>query len=169
MMTSTIDNLQTAFSGESQASRKYLAFANKAEQEGHLQIARLFRAASQAETVHATNHLRAMQGIGSTAENLKTAIAGEHYEVASMYPPFITTAEEEGHKAARTSFHRAWEAEKVHEELYTGLLGLLEAGKSDDEQYDYYVCPVCGHTHARSAPERCPVCGTAGSRFERIS
>ncbi len=168
-MTKTTDNLQTAFSGESQASRKYTAFGKKAEQEGHPQIARLFRAASQAENVHATNHLRAMDGIGSTAENLQAAIAGENYEVTTMYPPFITTAVEEEHKAAKTSFQHAWEAEKVHEELYRGLLALLQAGKADEEQYDYYVCPVCGHTHARSAPDKCPVCGTPGARFERIS
>ncbi len=168
-MTKTTDNLQTAFSGESQASRKYLAFGKKAEQEGHPQIARLFRAASQAETVHAANHLRAMNGIGSTAENLQAAIAGENYEVTTMYPPFIATAAEEDQKAAKTSFQRAWEVEQMHEDLYRGLLALLETGKADEEQYDYYVCPVCGNTHARTAPDKCPVCGTAGARFERIS
>jgi len=168
-MTQTPDNLQAAFAGESQASRKYAAFAQKADQEGHPQIARLFRAAAQAETVHAANHLRALGGIGSTAENLQVAIAGEHYEVTSMYPPFIAAAGEEGNKAALTSFTRAWEVEKVHEELYRGLLSLLEAGTAEAEEYDYYVCPVCGHTHPRSAPERCPICGVPGSRFERIS
>ncbi len=168
-MTQTTDNLKAAFAGESQASRKYLAFAQKADQEGHPQIARMFRAAAQAETVHAAAHLRALGGIGSTAENLQAAIAGENYEVTSMYPPFIAAAGEEGNKPAATSFTRAWEVEKIHEELYRGLLALLEEGKAEEELYDYYVCPVCGHTHPRSAPEKCPVCGAPGSRFERIA
>lgn len=168
-MTQTTDNLKAAFAGESQASRKYMAFAQKADQEGHPQIARLFRAAAQAETVHAANHLRALGGISSTAENLQTAITGENYEVISMYPPFIDAAGKEDNKAALTSFTRAWEVEKIHEELYRGLLAQLEQGKAEEEAYDYYVCPVCGHTHPRNAPEKCPICGVSGSRFERIS
>jgi rubrerythrin len=163
-----MENLQTAFAGESQANRKYTAFASKAEAEGYPQIARLFRAVAHAETVHALSHFRAMDGVGSTLENLKTAIAGENYEVTQMYPPFIQEAETAGNRRAATSFDHAWDVEKVHEELYRQALALLEAGEKE-EDYEYYVCPVCGYTHKRGAPDRCPVCNTPGSRFEKIS
>jgi rubrerythrin len=165
-MSKSIEDLAAAFAGESQARNKYLAFAQKAEAEGHPQVARLFRAAAQAEYVHALNHFRAMDGVGSTAENLKTAIAGENYEVVSMYPPFIVDAKEEGNRRAETSFTYAWKVEQTHEQLYREALANLE--EPQGEEYDYYVCPVCGHTHKGSAPDRCPVCGAPGSRFERI-
>jgi len=164
-MSKTLDDLKEAFAGESQANRKYLAFAKKADEEGYPQVARLFRAAAAAETVLAHNHLRAMDGIKSTVENLQVAIQGENYESVSMYPAFVKDAEEEGNKKALRSFGDAMEVEKTHEKLYREALENL--GKSD-EQYDYYVCPVCGYTHARNAPDRCPVCGAAKERFERV-
>lgn len=164
-MSTTLENLTAAFAGESQARNKYLAFAKKADEDGLPQVARLFRAAAHAEFVHAQNHFRAMEAIKSTAENLQAAIEGENYEVVSMYPPFIAQAAEEGQKRAKTSFNWAWEVEKCHEELYRSALAGLD---HPQETYDYYVCPVCGYTHPRSVPEKCPVCGTPGARFEQV-
>ena len=166
-MSKSLKNLQAAFAGESQANRKYLAFAEKADAEGYPQIARMFRAAAEAETVHAHNHFRAMGGLNSTTDNLKAAIQGENYEVETMYPEFVAAAEEEQNKKALGTFKWALEVEKTHEALYKGLQTTLEAGK-DFEEFDYYVCPVCGHTHERNAPDKCPVCGIKGSRFVRI-
>jgi rubrerythrin len=165
IMSKSNDDLQEAFAGESQANRKYLAFAEKADEEGHQQAARLFRAAAHAETVHATNHFKALGGIQSTAENLQTAVQGENYEVTQMYPGFLDDAKAEGEKQAIRSFHYALEVEKIHEGLYKDMLASL--GKSGEE-YDYYVCPICGYTHARSAPDKCPICGTPKEKFERI-
>ena len=164
-MSKTTDDLKAAFAGESQANRKYLAFAEKAEKDGYPQVAKLFRAAAHGETTHAINHLKALGEIKSTAENLQTAIGGENYEVVTMYPDFIQDAEEEGLKRALTSFEWAWEVEKVHEQLYRQALENLEQGV---EEADYYVCPVCGYVHLNGAPEHCPVCNTPGSRFELI-
>jgi rubrerythrin len=166
-MEKTMDDLKAAFAGESQANRRYTAFARKADEEGYKQVARLFRAIAAGETVHALNHFKVMDGVQSTRENLKTAIAGEHYEVVTMYPDFMKDAQAEDNKAANTSFDRAWDVEKVHEQLYTEALDTLEDKQT--EEFDYYVCPVCGFIHARSAPERCPVCQTLGSRFEKLS
>ncbi len=166
-MTKTMENLAAAFAGESQARNKYLAFAKKADEEGYPQVAHLFRAAAQAEFVHAQNHFRAMEAILGTADNLKDAIEGENYEVVSMYPPFIEAATAEGAKKAHNSFEWAWKVEQEHEALYRSALETL--GQPAEESYDYYVCPVCGHTHPRNAPDRCPVCGTPGSKFEKIS
>jgi rubrerythrin len=168
-MEKTTKDLQAAFAGESQANRKYTAFARKADEEGYTQVAKLFRAAAAAETVHALTHFRTLGEIKSTEENLKAAIAGEHYEVETMYPAFIKDAESEGEEARRglRSFKNAWEVEKVHENLYTRALQTLSQPQGD--AFDYYVCPVCGHTHERNAPDKCPVCGASGSRFERIS
>jgi rubrerythrin len=157
--------LMEAFAGESQANRKYLAFAEKARQEGYAQAARLFRAAAEAETVHAHNHLRALKGIKGTDENLKEAIAGETHEFKSMYPEMIEQAKAEGHKDAQRSFHFALEVEKVHGRLYQEMLDSLG---TTQEEYPYYVCPVCGYTAEREAPETCPVCGAKGSMFKRI-
>lgn len=165
-MTKSYDDLMAAFAGESQANRKYLAFAKKADDEGFAQVARLFRAAAAAETVHALTHFRTAGEVKSTEENLKTAVAGEHYENSEMYPAFIKDAEAEGDTKALRSFTWANEVEKVHEMLYKEALETL--GKPG-ETYDYYICPICGYTHARSAPEKCPVCGALGSKFERIS
>jgi rubrerythrin len=160
-----MEDLAAAFAGESQARNKYLAFAKKAEDDGYSQVARLFRAAAQAEFVHAQNHFKAMGEIKTTAENLQAAINGEHYEVVTMYPPFIEDARAEGVKRAQTSFEWAWLVEKTHEALYREALDCLQV---QQDQYDYYVCPFCGHTHPRSAPEKCPVCGAPGSRFEKV-
>lgn len=165
-MTKTYDDLMAAFAGESQANRKYLAFAKKADDEGYAQVARLFRAAAAAETVHALTHFRTAGEIKSTEENLKAAVAGEHYENSEMYPAFMKDAEAEGDAKALKSFTWANEAEKIHEMLYKEALETL--GKPGDT-YDYYICPICGYTHARTAPEKCPVCGTLGSKFEKIS
>lgn len=165
-MSKTLQHLLAAFAGESQANRKYLAFAKKADEEGFHQAARLFRAAAEAETVHALNHLKAMQGIKSTRENLEAAISGENYEAVSMYPPMLAEAEASNEKKAATSFKWALEVEKEHEALYRSALECLEAPA---EEYDFYVCPVCGHTHPRNAPDKCPVCGTPGTRFFKVS
>jgi rubrerythrin len=167
-MTKTVDDLQAAFAGESQANRKYLAFAKKADADGLTQIAKLFRAAAAAETVHAHNHLRAMDGVGATSENLKAAIAGENYEWATMYPEFIKDAEAESVKRALSSFKWAWEVEKVHEELYRKALTALETQQPLDP-VDYYVCPICGYTHEGPLEGICPICKTSASKFERMS
>lgn len=164
-MSKTEDNLKEAFAGESQANRKYLAFAKKADEEGYPQVGRLFRAAAAAETVHAHAHLRALKGVGSTEENLKAAVAGETDEFENMYPGMIAAAEEEGQKEALRSFKFANEVEKIHADLYQKLLDSL-AG--DQGEYDYYVCPVCGYTAENEAPDRCPVCNAKGSRFEKV-
>jgi len=166
MMSKTIENLQTAFAGESQANRKYLVFAEKADKDGFPQIAKLFRAAAHAETIHAINHFKAMGGVSSTAENLKAAIDGENHEVTSMYPPMVAEAENAGEKVAARSLTWALEVEKIHEKLFTQSLENLEAGLEGD---DYYVCPVCGYTHEGPFEGRCPVCNTPAERFERIS
>jgi rubrerythrin len=168
-MSKTKENLKAAFAGESQANRKYLAFAKKAADEGYPQIAKLFRAVAEAETVHAHSHLRVLGEIGSTADNLRAAVGGENYEVSSMYPEFMRQAEEEGEKKALTSFHWAIEAEKIHEQMYHEALEALLAGEAAAEGEDYYVCPVCGYTHKGKPPERCPVCNTPGSRFMQVS
>ena len=165
-MAKTSEDLKTAFSGESQANHKYTAFAGKADEEGFHQVARLFRAAAAAETVHAKNHFKADDGVQETAENLNVAIKGENYEVVSMYPPMVEEAEKEENKKALRSFSWALEVEKVHEMLYRKALENLE---KPAEEFDYYVCPVCGSTHERSAPEKCPICGAPGSRFMKIS
>ena len=158
----TMKNLKEAFAGESQANRKYLAFAAQAEKDGFLQVAKLFRAAAEAETVHAHSHLRAMEGIRSTQENLIDAIAGETQEFKSMYPQMIAEAEGEGSARALRSFKFANEVEKVHAALYQQALDTLG---TVPEPYDYYLCPVCGHTVAREVPEKCEICGAKGSVF----
>jgi rubrerythrin len=166
-MSKTIDNLQAAFAGESQANRKYLAFGKKADQEGFAQIAKLFRAAAAAETVHALRHFRAMDGVKSTAENLQEAIGGENYESVSMYPPMLAEAEAEGDKRASGSFRDALAVEKVHEALYRKAAEVLGAGK-DLPETDFYVCPVCGYTHEGKPTERCPICNALPEKFEKI-
>jgi rubrerythrin len=164
-MAKTSEDLQGAFAGESQANRKYTAFAKKADEEGYAAVARLFRAAAHAETVHALSHFRAMGGVKSTAENLEAAIAGENYEVTTMYPEFIKDAEAEGEKKALGSFKWAWEVEKVHEQMYRNALAHLDQNTPLPE---YYVCPFCGYTHEGTPPEKCPVCGTSGKKFDKI-
>ena len=164
-MAKTEQFLKEAFAGESQANRKYLAFAAKADQEGYPQAARLFRAAAEAETVHAHAHLRALNGIHSTRENLGEAVKGETHEFKEMYPEMIEAAKEEGQKAAERSFDYANSVEKVHAQLYQNLLDTL--GKAT-ESYPYYVCPVCGYTAEREAPGTCPVCGAKGQTFKKV-
>jgi len=166
-MSKTNDHLKAAFAGESQANRKYLAFAKKADEEGFPQIARLFRAAAHAETIHAHNHLKALEGIRSTAENLQEAIGGESYEVVSMYPPMLADAEAEGDKRAARSFRWALEVEKIHEGLYREAAESLAAGK-DLTEGEYYVCPLCGYTHRGPMSEKCPVCGTPPEKFDKV-
>nr|MBF0220676.1 rubrerythrin family protein [Desulfobulbaceae bacterium] len=160
-MSKTIDNLWTAFAGESQANRKYLAFAAQADKEGHPQAAKLFRAAAAAETIHAHSHLKALGVVGTTLDNLKAAAAGETEEFEDMYPAMIVTAEEEGNKAARQSFTFANEVEKTHAALYQKAID----GIDSMTECDYYICKVCGHTHEHNAPEKCPVCGANARAF----
>ena len=163
-MGSTKDNLAAAFAGESQANRRYLVSAEKADAEGNAQIARLFRAAAAAETVHAKSHLRVLGIMGNTAENLRAAIAGELHEFTNMYPEFIEQAKKDGDNPALRSFDYANAVEKTHHQLYSEALATLEAGKELPEG-SYYICPVCGHTKFGTPPDKCPVCGVDGSKF----
>lgn len=164
-MSKSEQYLKEAFAGESQANRKYLAFAAKADQEGYPHVARMFRAAAEAETVHAHNHLRALNGIKSTKENLQEAVAGETHEFKKMYPEMIEGAKAEGNKAAERTFNFANSVEKVHAQLYQNLSDNLGKPQAN---YSYYVCPVCGYTAEKEAPGTCPVCGTQGSMFRKI-
>jgi rubrerythrin len=165
-MPTTQENLAVAFAGESQANRKYLAFAQAAEKEGFAQIARLFRAAADAETIHAHAHLRNMGGVGTTLENLKAAVAGETYEYTEMYPPMVDQAKAEGHRA-RTMLGFANEAEKVHARLFAEALAALQAGK-DLSKMDVYLCPVCGDVEFGEPPEKCPICGAPASKYVKV-
>jgi len=166
-MSSTEENLQSAFAGESQANRRYLFFADKAEKEGYPQVARLFRAAAEAETVHARNHFVAMDGVGSTRDNLTAGAMGEHYEFTRMYPPFIQQAEAENNNRARVSFEYANEVEQIHHGLFEETMKAVDAGQQLKDE-SYFVCQVCGNTVAGEAPEKCPVCGAPRSSFQRV-
>ena len=163
-MNKTKKNLENAFSGESQANRRYLAFAKKAEEEGYSQAAKLFKAAAEAETVHALNHLQITGNINSTAENLKTAISGETFEFTNMYPEYIATANEEENKQALWSFNVANKVEKIHAVLFKKAISNLEKGQKL-EKVDYYVCSVCGNTVERLPPDKCPVCNAPKEKF----
>ncbi len=164
-MSKSEDCLKEAFAGESQANRRYLAYAAKADEEGYPQVARMFRAAAEAETVHAHNHLKALKGIRGTKENLEDAISGETHEFKTMYPEMIEAAKGDGNKQAERTFNYANEVEKIHAQLYQKLLDTLG---SSQESYPYYVCPVCGYTAEKEAPGVCPVCGTQGKMFRRV-
>lgn len=166
-MSKSKENLKAAFAGESQANRKYLAFAKKADEEGYPQIAKLFRAAAAAETVHAHNHLRVMGGIKSTAENLQEAINGETYEFNEMYPEFLKVAAEEGENQASWSFNVANEVEKIHAGLYEKAAESLKKNQ-DMPHVDYYVCKVCGNTVEESPPEKCPICNAPAKSFLKM-
>lgn len=166
-MGNTDENLREAFAGESQASRKYLFFAEKADKEGQKQIARLFRAAAEAETVHARNHLSNLGEIGSTEENLKSAIGGEHYEFTQMYPEFIKQAEAENNKRAKSGFSWANDVEQVHHGLYSRALESLGRDATPEDK-PYFVCQVCGNTVEGEAPDRCPICGAPKNMFKRV-
>ena len=160
-MSKTEQNLSEAFAGESQANRKYLAFAKQAEQEGYKQAAKLFRAAAEAETVHAHSHLRTLGGVKSTVDNLQEAVAGETQEFKNMYPAMIEAAKAESEKAAVRSFTYANEVEKVHAALYEKALANLE----NLEETDYYICSVCGYTVEGAPPDECPVCQAKAKAF----
>jgi rubrerythrin len=160
----SLKNLMEAFAGESQANRKYLAFAQKAEQEGYHQVAKLFRAAAEAETVHALNHLRAMKGVRTTAENLREAVEGETAEFRHMYPPMIADAQAEGNKEAERTFKFANEVEKVHAQLFEKALANLE--KKD--LVNIFVCQVCGYTVEGEPPDKCPICNAVKKLFKLI-
>ena len=162
--TQSEKDLLAAFAGESQANRKYLAFAKQADKEGYPQVAKLFRAAAEAETVHAHNHLRTLAGVKGTADNLKEAIAGETHEFKEMYPEMIGHAQEEKLKAAELTFNFANEVEKVHAALYQHALDNLE----DLKEADYYVCSVCGYTCENEPPDKCPVCNAKASAFFKV-
>ncbi len=163
-MGNTLDNLKEAFAGESQANRTYLAFAKKADEEGYPQAARLFRAAAEAETVHAHNHLNVIGGVKSTLENLQAAYNGEHEEFTVMYPDFIEQAKKEGNNDAIQTFYWANEVEKVHGNLYKQAIDNLKSLKATG----YYVCQRCGYTAEGNAPEKCPVCGASQDKFKKI-
>lgn len=163
-MTKTDENLKSAFAGESQANRRYLAFAKKAEEEGFTQVAKLFKAAAEAETVHALNHLRITEQIKSTLENLDTAVSGETFEFKEMYPEYIDTAKQEGNKQAVWSFDVANRVEQVHAKLFAKAIDALKS-KKPLEKADYYVCSVCGNTFEGKAPDKCPICGTPKEKF----
>ena len=156
----TLENLMAAFAGESQANRKYLAYAAKAEADGNVNAAKLFRAASDAETIHALKHFEVAGKVSSTSDNLKDAVAGETHEFEDMYPGFVETAEAEGNSAAVRSFKFAMQAEEVHAKLYQEALDNLD---SSEEIY-YYLCPVCGNIE-KTIPEKCSICGAPGSKF----
>lgn len=164
----TMDNLKEAFAGESQANRKYLAFAKKADEEGFSQVAKLFRAAAEAETVHAHAHLRVMGAVKSTAENIETGISGEGFEFQEMYPGFIKEAEEENNGPAVITFKNAMAVEEIHHGLYEEALEAVKSG-SDLPAGTIFVCSVCGNTVKDEAPDRCPVCGAPKGRFFEVS
>jgi rubrerythrin len=164
-MEKSVQDLKEAFAGESQANRKYLAFAEKADREGYPQVARLFRAAAEAETIHAHNHLRALKAIQSTAENLKEAIAGEVAEFQKMYPRMIADAQAEGHKEAERTFNFANEVEKIHAQLFQQALENLDK----KELVEIFVCTVCGYTVEGEPPEKCPVCNAVKKLFKSIA
>ena len=164
----TSENLSEAFAGESQANRKYFAFAKKAQDEGLPQIAKLFRAAADAETVHAHAHLRVMGGIKSTQENLQEAVEGEGHEFRTMYPPFLAEAEKEGNKPAVFSFKNALAVEEIHHGLYGDALNAVKSG-TDLPETKIFVCQVCGNTVNGQAPDKCPICNAPKEKFTEIS
>ena len=164
---STEENLKASFAGESQANRKYLAFAKKADEEGFKRVAKLFRAAADAETVHAHNHLRVLNGVKSTEENLQEAINGETHEFEEMYPKMIEEAEKEGNQAALMSFKHANQIEEIHASLYDKALQAVKSQK-DLDGVDIYVCQICGNTVEGEAPDQCPVCKAKKELFKKI-
>lgn len=163
-MSKTLDDLMAAFAGESQANRKYLAYAKQADKEGLPQVAKLFRAAAEAETIHAHAHLRNAKKIGSTAENLQDAVAGETYEFTKMYPEMIKDAEGEGEKAIAQYMGFVNEVEEVHANLYKKAI----ADPANMAQVDYYICPVCGYTHEGPMTDACPVCKAPAKSFYKV-
>lgn len=167
-MGKSVENLKNAFAGESQANRRYLAFARKAEEEGFSQVAKLFRAAAEAETVHALNHLRIIGEVKSTADNIDVAIAGETFEFKKMYPEYLNIAKQEANQQASWSFDVANKVEQVHAGLFSKAIDALK-NKEELIQVDYYVCGVCGNTIEGAAPEKCPICGAPKAKFFRVA
>ena len=165
-MSTTHEDLKEAFAGESQANQKYRAFAAQAEKEGFANVARLFRTTAEAERIHAEGHLRALDAVGTTADNLAAAIAGETHEFTEMYPPMLERARAGEHKGGRM-FNYALEAEAVHARLYQLALEAVRAGK-DLAVTDFYLCPVCGYIELGQPPENCPVCGAKGAKFVQV-
>jgi rubrerythrin len=168
MTYETENNLLEAFGGESKANRRYIFFAEKAEKEGYPQVARLFRAVAEAETVHARNHLNAMDAIGSTKDSLLAAAVGEHQEFTAMYPAFIETAVEEKNERAKRTFHLANEVEKIHHGYFEAALAAVKGGQKPADN-TYYVCQVCGNTVTGSAPDKCPICGAPAKMFKKMA
>jgi len=167
-MSKSLENLKNAFAGESQANRRYLAFARKAEEEGLTQVAKLFRAVAEAETIHAVNHLRLMGEVKSTLENLATAVSGESFEYKTMYPEYLNIAKNEGNQQASWSFDVANKVEKVHAGMFSRAIEVLEIGKKL-AAVDYYVCSVCGNTVETDPPDKCPICGAPKTKFFRVA
>jgi len=163
-MKKTEQNLKEAFAGESQANRKYLAYAKKADEEGYKQVAKLFRAAAEAETIHALSHLRELGTVKSTKDNLEDAIGGETHEFQNMYPQMIVDAQSENEKGAVKSFMYANAVEKIHADLYKKAVENL--GKNPD--VDYYVCKVCGNTVEGEPPDKCPICNSPKKMFKKV-
>ena len=162
-MATTKENLETAFAGESQAFQKYTNFADRADKDGFPNVARLFRTAAQAERIHAGGHFAALDGVGSTADNLQSAIDGETYEYTEMYPPMLDQAKTDKHAALRM-FALAVKAEEVHAQLYKKALEAVQQGK-DLTDTEFYLCPVCGHIEFGSPPDKCPICGAPAAKF----
>lgn len=165
-MSKSIDNLKEAFAGESQAHQKYRSFAARAEKDGFPNVARLFLTAAEAERIHADGHLKALDGIGPTADNLRAAVDGETHEATEMYPPMLQQAEAEGHRARRM-FKYAVQAEAIHAELYRRALEAVLGGK-DLAETGFYLCPTCGHIEFGQPPETCPICGLKGTAFVQV-
>jgi rubrerythrin len=164
----SMENLKKAFAGESQANRRYLAFARKADEEGFVQVAKLFRAAAESETVHALNHLTVVGEVKSTSDNLASAIAGETFEFREMYPSFIGSAKKDGNQQAVWTFDVANKVEQIHAGLFSKAADALRA-KKELAQVDYYVCSVCGNTVEAEAPKKCPICGSPESKFFKVT
>jgi rubrerythrin len=163
-LTKTNENLKAAFAGESQANRRYLAFAQKAEEEGYIQAAKLFTAAAESETIHALNHVRISGQVQSTFDNLNAAVSGETHEFKEMYPDFIEAAKQEGNKQAVWSFDVANKVEKIHADLFQKAIDTIKK-RGELEKVDYFVCSVCGNTVEGSPPDKCPICGAPRDRF----
>jgi len=166
-MSTTTENLKEAFAGESQANQKYRAFAKRAELDGFPNVAKLFRTTAEAERIHAEGHLRSLEGIGSTKDNLQAAVEGETYEFTTMYPPMLEQARTDNH-GAKTMFGFALKAEAVHAELYKQALAAVAAGQ-DFSEMSFYLCPVCGHIEFGKPPETCPICGAKAERFGQVA
>lgn len=167
-MSKSTENLKSAFAGESQANRRYMAFARRADEEGFTQTAKLFRAAAEAETVHALNHLQITSEVSSTKQNVQSALAGETFEYKKMYPEYLQTARAEGNKQATWSFDVANKVEQIHAKLFAEAAKQLE-NNVEPAQVDYYVCSVCGNTVESTAPEKCPICGSPKARFFKVA